>query len=419
MVERADRNSVSVSIGRQPIFDQQRKLWGYELFCVATEEEGRGAPAEGSVASHIQSSAYLSLRQITEAGKHVMVDFTEKSILDDLPYVLPPKLATVRVFEDVGATEALLDSLARLKADGYLVAVEGFAGAMDREALYQLADIISMEVDFSHRDNVSAQLDAARQSTALLLAMRVQDDTQFRNCRELGFSLFHGPFFKSPQQITVRKLSSNEIVRFNLLQSIHSDEFDVARLAETIQSDVTISLRLLAYLNSAAFAVSHKVKTVSQAINLLGSRNVKNWLRVVLLSDINQSKDTHDLVLLSAQRGVFLELVVKEHDFWGFNPESIHLLGLFSLLDALLGISMHAIVANLPLEHKMKAALCRESNNEYLPFLELAQCFEEARWEDGELWVRQLNLDSRKVRRAFQTSLNWAADMGLSLQVKS
>jgi EAL and modified HD-GYP domain-containing signal transduction protein len=251
----------------------------------------------------------------------------------------------------------------------------------------------------------------ARKYSAVLLAIRVQNEAQFKTCQEMGFSLFHGPFFKSPDKITIRKLSSNEVLRFNLLQTIESGEIDVARLAETIQSDVTISLRLLAYLNSAAFGLSQKVKSVLQAITLLGSRNVKNWLRVVLLTDMSQGKDAQELVLLSAQRGLFLELVAKDHDFWGFNPESLHLLGLFSLLDALLGIPMNEIVANLPLDHKMKSALCRESNNEYVPLLQLARCFEEARWEDGERLVQELNLDRIAVNKAFQAAIDWASEL--------
>jgi EAL and modified HD-GYP domain-containing signal transduction protein len=144
---------------------------------------------------------------------------------------------------------------------------------------------------------------------------------------------------------------------------------------------------------------------------LLGARNVKNWLRVVLLSDMSQSGDAHELVLLSAQRGLFLELVAKEHDFWGFNPDSLQLLGLFSLLDTLLGMPMTGIVANLPLDHKMKAALCRASNNEYVPLLQLAQSLEETRWEDAGRLIQDLNLDSAKVQRAFQSAVNWASEL--------
>jgi EAL and modified HD-GYP domain-containing signal transduction protein len=393
----------TVSIGRQPIFDRQRKLWGYELFCL-------GLPAGSSVAADVQSSAYVCLQQITQAGKNVMLDFSEKSIIENLPYVLPPDLATVRIFEQASRNRTVIESLARQKSDGYRVAVGGFTGNPDFVELYRLADILCIDAAGEHL-SAAPSLDTARRHDALLLASRVQNESQFKDCRDLEFSLFHGPFFKKPDRVSVRKLTSNEVVRLRLLKTMESAEFDVVRLADTIQSDVTISVRLLGYLNSAAFAFTQKIKSVSQAINLLGPGKVKSWLRVILLSDMSQSGDAHELVLLSAQRGLFLELLTKDHDFWGFDPDSLHLLGLFSLLDTLLGVPMFGIVANLPLDHKMKAALCQEPDNEYVPLLQLAQCLEEARWEDSEKLALELNLDMGKVRQAFQSSVDWASEL--------
>jgi EAL and modified HD-GYP domain-containing signal transduction protein len=402
MTEPSSKDSNSVSIGRQPIFDKQRKLWGYELFCV-------GGPP--NVAQQIQSSAYASLQQITQAGKSVLVDFTERGILNNLPYALPPKLAAIRVTERLGESTEVVDSLVRLKSDGYRVAVHGFRCRPGSASLYPVADIIGIDLNWDDRDTAAARTETARRYGALLMALRVQNETHFKTCRELEFDLFHGGFFKSPDRVTSRKLSSNEVVRFQLLQVMESAEFDVNRLANAIQSDVTITLRLLAYMNSAAFAFSQHIKSVAQAIALLGAHNVKNWLRVVLLSDMSQSANSRELVLLSAQRGLLLELIAKEHDFWGFAPDSLHLLGLFSLLDVLLGLPMPEIVTHLPLDYKMKAALCREPNNEYLPLLQLAQSFEEARWDDGERLIQELNLDGGSVKRAFQASLNWASTL--------
>ncbi len=118
---------------------------------------------------------------------------------------------------------------------------------------------------------------------------------------------------------------------------------------------------------------------------------------------MSQGKEASELVMLAAQRGKFIEQIARAHEFWGFDPETLHLLGLFSLLDAMLGIPMTEVVAYLPLDDKLKAALCGEPNNEYLPLLRLAQCFEEARWDDSETMVRQLNLESDRVKAAFQT----------------
>ena len=405
-------NQITVSFARQPIFDEKRQLWGYELFGVGNiEATPSGFPEEENVAITLASGAYVGLQQILDRGKKVVVNFNEKSILEKLPYALPPVLAAVKVTEDMCIRPPALEMLKRLKSDGYLIAVSQFSANAAFDSLYRMADIISIEASNQNEQQLTAMLEIARGYHILLLASQVENPSEFNLCKDLGFSLFHGSFFKSPDKITTRKLSSIEISRFNLLGFIEKDQPDIAQLAKTIQTDVSMSFRLLAHLNSVAFGFSKKITSIHQAILLLGWQKMKNWLRVVLLADMGKNKDAHELVLLSAQRSKFLELIAQDHDYWGFDPNSLNLLGIFSLLDALLGLPMEEIVSHLPLENKMKAALCREPNNEYLPLLQLSEYFEEAKWAEVEKMLQQLNLNKQKVKAAFQTSTSWAGEL--------
>jgi EAL and modified HD-GYP domain-containing signal transduction protein len=400
--------SHSVSIARQPIFDENRRLWGYELFCVG---EGPSAGPEctpENTAINVAASAYMGLQQILKQGYKIMLNFDEMGILDDMPYALPPVLAAVQVDERVFLRPSIPDMLARLKSDGYLIAVRGFSGDRQFAPLYALADIIAVPVIGRQKAEVSTLLATIHDVEARLLARRVDDAAGFEMVREAGVTLFEGAFFKQPDTITVRKMTSNAVSRLELLQRIEQQDPDIDDLAETIQSDAAISFRLLAYLNSAAFGFSQKIKSIHHAIRLLGWPKLRNWLRVVLLNDLSEAAEAPDLLQLSAQRGKFLELVAQRHDFWGFDPESLHMLGLFSLLDTMLGTPMADIVTFLPIEEKLKGALRREANNEYLPLIRLAQCVEEARWEDAGVMVQQLNLDRDKVTAAFKDAVAWA-----------
>jgi len=405
-------NEVVVGFARQPIFDDKRQLWGYELFGVGDGVTTLSAFPDGeNVAISLASGAYLGLQQILDRGKKIIVKFNEKSILEKLPYALPPILTAVNVTEDVGSQSAVLKLLKRLKEDGYLIAVSQFTANPVFDSLYRMADIISMETKGRYERELTAVLEGLKEYQALRLAHQVDNPENFNMCKLLEFSLFHGSFFKSPAKVSNRKLSSIEVSRFNLLKYVENDQPDIDQLAKAIQADVSMSFRLLTYVNSVPFGFHKKITSIHQAILLLGWCKMKNWLRVVLLADMGQSKDGHELVLLSAQRGRFLEIVAQDHDFWGFNPDSLNLLGLFSLLDALIGMPMVEIVTHLPLDYKLKSALCREPNNEYLPLVQLSQYFEEARWEEAEQMIRQLNLDKNKVREAFQISAGWAAEL--------
>jgi EAL and modified HD-GYP domain-containing signal transduction protein len=405
-------DAMSVSISRQPIFDEKRRLWGYILCCVGTGAQHLGHGVESEhVAVRLAGSAHVELQQIIERDKKVLIPFSERNILDQLPYGLPSALTAVQVTEEIFRRPSVPPVLNQLKADGYLLATSDFSASPECEPFYHLVDIIGMDVSGKTKENLKGALSTAQAYKATKLALRVQDLERFNLCSELGFDLFHGAFFKTPEIITVRKFSSNEVSRFNLMQAIQQPEADFERLAETIQADASLSFRLLSYLNSAAFGMRQKIKSIHQAISLLGWRKMKNWLQVVLLNDINQGRDAPELMMLAAQRGKFLERIGQIYDYWGFDPESLHMLGIFSLLDAMLGMPMRDIVMHLPLDEKLKAALCQDPNNEYLPLLQLAQQCEEARWQEVEQIFQKLNMDGDKVRGAFQEAVDWASEL--------
>jgi c-di-GMP phosphodiesterase len=400
-----------VSIARRPVFDNRGHLWGYELFCVGGTEAHGDFCGQSDAAISVASSAYMCLQKIQQGGKKIIVDFSEKSVLDQLPYVLPPLSSAIKVSEDIALQPASMEVLNRLKLDGYPIAIRNFTGNPEFESVYKMASILAIETRGEAGKELQTNIAQAGHYGGMPLASEVEDRRLYEICKGLNFSLFSGPFFKYPDKVTVRKLSSNEILRFKLLKFLETEDPEPKKISEGIQSDATISFRLLGFLNSAAFAFSQRIKSIQQAVALLGWQNIRNWLRVILMTDMTQSKEAEELVILSAQRGMFLEGVAREHNFWGFDPGSLHLLGLFSLMDTLLALPMTEIVSHLPIENKLKSALCHDPNNEYAPLLKLAQCFEDARWPDVDAMIQQLNLDKTKVMEAFQKSVDWSSSL--------
>jgi c-di-GMP phosphodiesterase len=410
----APSKPVSISVARQGIFDKTRRLWGFELFCVGPSgKTSFDNPLVEDVATSIASSAGIGLKKITARKKRVVINISEKGLVDKQVYALPPEQTTVLVTENVYRNESVQQGVDQLKADGFQIAVPDFSGSEDCEQLYVNSDIIGISVQNSTPEKLTAVLEAAKKYRAIPMARLVEDADLFSVCQEKGFELFQGAFSKAPDIVSLTKLSSNHVTRFKLLEVIEADDPDLQLLAEKIQSDAAISFRLLSYLNSASFAFSQKIKSISHAVNMLGWNKIKTWLRVVLLSDMSEGDESSELLRTSSQRAKFLELISEKYPFWGFDPNSLHMLGLFSLLDVMVGASMTELVTFLPLDGKLKAALCRESNNEYLPFLTLIQYFEEARWDDAKVLVQQLNLDDAEVREAFQIAVEWAEDLDI------
>ena len=128
--------SASVSIARQPIFDENRRLWGYELFCVGEGLSAKPEVETENTAISVAASAYMGIQQILRQGQKIMLNFDEMGILDDMPYALPPVNAAVQVDERVFLRPDIPAMLERLKSDGYLIAVRGFSGQPQFDPLY-------------------------------------------------------------------------------------------------------------------------------------------------------------------------------------------------------------------------------------------------------------------------------------------
>jgi len=321
----------------------------------------------------------MGVQHAVERGKKVVAPFDEAGLLAQAPYALPAAHGVVKLVGEAQQPQAVLEAARQLKTDGYALALD-LTSAMGAVAgLPELADVLC----FNAGGGADPRnfLDRTKGRKVALLASRVQGLEQFEHLKGAGFTLFQGRFFKEPEIIAERKLTSHQMSRFAILRLLEADDPDFDALAQTISADVSVSFRLLSYLNSAAFGFPQKLQSIKQAIMVLGSVKLKNWLRAVLLADMSQHGDMpRELAELSLQRARFLELIATRYDYWDFDPSSLYLLGLFSLLDAILGIPMNQITDHLPLDERLKAALRRETKSEYEPLFDLQECL-----EDGDL----------------------------------
>ncbi len=404
--EQLAREQHSIFFTKQPILNAKRSIWGYEL--LGGEMKGNiyeVFPQQESAAG-LCSSTYQGLQEAMNRGKKIMIGFDDLSILAGLPQALPAAYGVVRVLPGF-RMEGLGIALQGLRSEGYQTMIEAIPGHQLPDEICSQADIIGF--DFSSGRPDQAALDQIRKYPAQLLARGLKTLEQFQATRDMGFSLFQGGFFKEPEVVRDRKLGSNEVARLNLFRLMEEEEVDIKDLAAAIRSDVSVSFRLLSFLNSASFGFRQNIQSIDQAIMLLGWLKLKSWLRAVLLVDMTGKDEVpQELAALSLQRGKFFELLATEYDYWGFNPSTLFLVGLFSLMDAILGMPMESVVEMLPLEAKLKVALKRDADSEYRPLFELLDCLEDADWSTLETLTQKLCLDIGSVKEAFAASRNWA-----------
>jgi c-di-GMP phosphodiesterase len=398
----------SVFFTKQPILDVKRSIWGYELLGGELKEGIYEMFPHQESAASLFSSAFVGLQEAMQRGKKIMVGFDDTSIMTGVPHALPPSYGVVRVLPGKPRDPGFNAALQELRKQGYQTVLEITPGMPFSDDACAGADILAFDLGLCKPDQAS--LNRMQTGHAVTMARGVKSVEQFQSARDMGFTLFQGPFFKEPEYVRDRKLASNVVSRLNLLRLMEAEDPDVKALGAAIRTDVSISFRLLAYLNSPWFGLRQNIQSIDQAIRMLGWLKLKSWLRAVLIVDMaGKDEVPQELAALSLQRAKFFELLTAQYDYWGFDPGTLFLMGLFSLMDAVLGMPMINLVELLPLDAKLKSALTGDPNNEYRPLFRLLECLEDGDWPALEAQTQKLFMDIGQVKDTFAQARDWGA----------
>lgn len=396
----------NVFVARQPIFAEDLSTWGQMLLFRNSEDATKAVfEDEFEATLNVISNMYICAGNREGDGRRVL-HFTEKSLARDLPRILPASQTVVRVNESISGDAESLERLDALKKEGYLIAVADFMGDSANEYLYSLSDLLIIDLQDRDRDELGDISSRASKYKATLMAKRVETLEDMESAKSAGCSLFQGFFFKEPKNIAGRKISSTDATRLKLFKIIEQDEPDFEALIPAVESDVAISYRLLTFLNSASFSFATKVTSIRQAVVLAGWKTLRNWLRLIILTDVTPAEKTRELVYYSALRAKFFEnmaTLAKQEK----KADNLFMLGLFSLLDAIFDMPMKSILKDLPLEDEFKDALAGQENH-YSPWLLLANSIEESDWALMEALAPLVGLEARETLKAHQEAQAWA-----------
>lgn len=405
-----DQLHEDIFVARQPIFAADRTLWGYELLFRDTGSATAARFTDPDQATiRVIADGYSLARASLAPDVRTLINFPERLLLSGAALAMPADTCVVEVLESVPPSPQILSALGALRLAGYTLALDDYAGQERLEPFLAVVKVV--KVDFAklgyNRTNILRTAQKLRQPGRTLLAAKVESPADFEFARMLGFSLFQGFFFAIPETIPGRKISAAESAKLYLLQELGKDDFAVKRLTSAIEQDVSLTYRLFRYINSALFSPGMVVDSVERAVVLLGQRQLANWLRVALLTDTAQSPGTRELVYLSACRARFLELLCRKSNALRLPTESLFLLGMFSLLDALFGQPMPDVLAHLPLPPGISEALV-EGQGEFAPWLSLAVHYERHDWRQVIPLLNAVRLDFPQADRTFVSAQAWA-----------
>ncbi len=226
----------------------------------------------------------------------------------------------------------------------------------------------------------------------------------------MGFDYFQGPFFALPEIKKGLELSVGTVAKMQLLKELSNPDCQVNELANIIASDVSLSYRILKYINSATFGLKNKISSIQQAVSLLGLKEVRHWSMVVAMTGLDSSAKGEELGMMALQRGRFLHQIAEMTKKVSRPPQSMFMFGLFSKLDAMLSHSMDEALENIPLEKDIRDGLCGVLND-YRDWLLLLNAIEIGNWKVANTILSNYDVNVCHAAIEYMKASTWAAQL--------
>ncbi|MDQ6971540.1 MAG: EAL domain-containing protein [Mariprofundaceae bacterium] len=389
-------------LARQPIFDCKDRVHAYELLYRGPRSGVNGSTMTASVLNKALNN--LGLHSVAD-DKLIFVNFSRALLLSDLPGLLPPDKTVLEVLEDVPADAEVIDALRHWKELGYTIALDDMISINGaHRALVPLADIIKVDI-LDVQDDLAELVAGLRRHPVSILAEKVETQEQYRQCKSLGFDFFQGYFFCKPSlMLNQHHLDTHKTQLMHIL----SQTFDAdspKELEHDIAHNMSLSYKLLCYINSAHIGLRSEIDSIGHALILLGMNKLRVWFTMLLMSSISGNKPDA-LIILSFCRGRFLELLA-EHRQEKQQGNDYFILGMFSLIEAMLDQSVEQALESISLPTLVREGLLNEASTASQR-LGLLRAIENGEWDELEERCRSDGLDEDAVSSIYAESIRWA-----------
>ena len=397
---------MEIYVARQPVFNKNKRLYGYEL--LFRDGLSNAFPdIDGDTAtSKLLSNSFFSIgmNQLT-SGKTAFINFPQSLLLKKVPMMFPSEKMIVEVLEDVDPTEQVITACNEIAKAGYSLALDDFVFKNEIRPLIELADIIKIDFMLTPIDEIQKIVNRFERKNIKLLAEKIETYEDFKNALSMGFLYFQGYFFSKPEIISGKEIAPYKITLLQIVGEANKKDCSFEKLEKLINRDVSISYKLLRYINSAFFKRAREISSIKHAIVLLGEMEVKRFISMVATAELASDKPD-ELVRASIIRARMCELLGL-HSHNGADISELFLMGLFSLIDAMLDNNMEDIMQSLPLSKNIKQALLEEKGD-LADYLKLVSSYESANWETFSSIISNINVDEKKFPEFYQEAVSWA-----------
>ncbi|RRJ84644.1 EAL and HDOD domain-containing protein [Aestuariirhabdus litorea] len=384
-------------LARQPIFDTQRQVHAYELLFRDSDSNSASlGPEDGdSATSTLFSNLFAGVGLEEMVGDApAFINFTRTLLLQRIN--LDPDRYVIEILEGTEVDHELLEALVHYQKMGVKIALDDFVLTPDTEQLLPFADYVKVDVLAQTRDQIGQVVSLLSSYSVTLLAEKVENYQAFEFCRRLGFKLFQGYFLCKPENIKGKRLDSNRLIVFKLLELIQDPDVHFSQLSAVIDKDPNLSIKLIKLVNSAFYRRNRSIESIQQAVTMLGLGEIKTLATMLSLANLSDKPDA--LVVTALARANMMEQLGKSANL---DPGPLFLAGILSLMDAFMDRLLPELIEGLSVSAEIKTALL-EFKGDIGELLKACILFEQAHWQKIN-WERldALGVQPESLRSAY------------------
>ena len=389
-------------VARQPIMDRRGRVHAYELLFRAGRDEAFCGDGDMATRTMLDNTVLFGLERLT-AGLPAFVNCTRESLTESLVDVLPASMTVLEILEDVEPTRELLAACFKLKCAGFRIALDDFVYEPKFDPLVEMADYIKVDFVQTGAAERKKLLKRLRGMSVALLAEKVETQEEHNQACGEGFTLFQGYYFCKPVLMENRKVPSNRLSHIEILQLLRSDAIEWTKLSRLVKRDPSLTYRLLRLVNSPMCAVRQEVSSIQSALMAVGEEAFRRIATLAITSELSSDQPT-EILRMAFVRGRFCELAAARY---GLDKTEQYLMGLLSMLPAMLRLPMADLTPALPLRDGVRRALEGEARAER-SLLAWIEFHERGDWAACDQVLRAYGLNQDELVACYTEAMVWA-----------
>lgn len=401
-------------IGRQPILDRAGSVFGYELLFRSARDRGadHSDPSFATASVILGALSGIGLGEVL-GGHRGFINVGRDLLFSDSLEILPRDQVVLELLETIEPTHAVIQRCKLLKAAGFALALDDHLHDVAFEPLYRIVDHVKVDLLLGKKGAVEETVERLRPYPLALLAEKVETSQQFKECLDLGFQYFQGYHFARPAVLERRRIDEGGATLLRLLQLL-GDDADVREIELAFRESPGLTYKLLILVNSVSFGSRERLRSVRQAITMLGRAQMRRWLQLSLFAQDERRGLDDPLVDMAAVRATFMEHLAPLHPELAQASdagEQAFMTGILSLLDRIFDVKMPELVARLNLSENASAALAaREGPLGQL--LGVAEKLEELAVEDAGTLLAAAGIAREEAFSALRHAYAWKSSLG-------